>query len=163
MSMPIEAHYPKREVSTNPGVSQGLSHYPQHIIAQAEAQKSQQPASGASAGSFSSSDHQQEGSTSSQNTPQGNHVQMALPPASFSEGLEIQYYQPLSEYGCHPRVANGPRKVAQILTPILLRRQLRDIVLERQAQQQHVSASVPDNSVASTSEAMPTSFVAIMA
>ena len=34
--MPIGAYYPKREASANPGVPRGLSHYPQHVIAQAE-------------------------------------------------------------------------------------------------------------------------------
>jgi len=36
-SMPIGAYYPKREASANPNVPRGLSHYPQHVIAQAEA------------------------------------------------------------------------------------------------------------------------------
>jgi len=49
-SMPIGAYYPserdklKREVSANPDLPRGMSHYPQHILAQAEAQRAQQQA-----------------------------------------------------------------------------------------------------------------------
>lgn len=49
-SMPIGAYYPsereklKREASVNPDTARGMSHYPQHILAQAEAQRAQQQA-----------------------------------------------------------------------------------------------------------------------
>lgn len=49
-SMPIGAYYPserdklKREASANPDLPRGMSHYPQHILAQAEAQRAQQQA-----------------------------------------------------------------------------------------------------------------------
>ncbi|KAF8885677.1 hypothetical protein CPB84DRAFT_1750088 [Gymnopilus junonius] len=59
-SMPIGAYYPKRDVNPNPSLPRGLSHYPQHIIAQAEAQRAQrlaqeQPAAAATAGPSGSS------------------------------------------------------------------------------------------------------------
>jgi hypothetical protein len=37
-SMPIGAYYPRRNEAVDPTLSRGLSYYPQHIIAQAEAQ-----------------------------------------------------------------------------------------------------------------------------
>ncbi|KJA23223.1 hypothetical protein HYPSUDRAFT_137866 [Hypholoma sublateritium FD-334 SS-4] len=40
-SLPIGAYYPKRDTNSNPNLPRGMSHYPQHIIAQAEAQKLQ--------------------------------------------------------------------------------------------------------------------------
>lgn len=49
-SLPIGAYYPseqeklKRDVTTNPNTPKGLAHYPQHIVAQAEAQRKQQQA-----------------------------------------------------------------------------------------------------------------------
>jgi len=175
-SMPIGAYYPKREVSANPGVPRGLSHYPQHIIAQAEAQKSQQLAtrqakeSGASAGpSSSSSSLHQGGSTLSQNATQ--HVQTALPPAGSS--LNIQHYQPTQQVqgpsqgpgkratrsstnaNANTSASSGPGRSTRASTRGSQRR-------AQQQQQQPVSASAPGNSVPSASEAMPTTFVAIM-
>ncbi|KAF9566068.1 hypothetical protein CPC08DRAFT_628805 [Agrocybe pediades] len=47
-SLPIGAYYPKRDIPVNPNVPRGLAHYPQHIIAQAEAQKAQKLAARAS-------------------------------------------------------------------------------------------------------------------
>ncbi|KAF5317570.1 hypothetical protein D9619_013217 [Psilocybe cf. subviscida] len=40
-SMPLGAYYPKRDEQVDTTVPKGLSHYPQHIIAQAEAEKAQ--------------------------------------------------------------------------------------------------------------------------
>ncbi|KAF8812919.1 hypothetical protein BYT27DRAFT_6399103 [Phlegmacium glaucopus] len=128
--MAIGAYYPKREVSANPGVPR------EHIITQAEAQRSQQLAiqqakeTGASTGSSSSCSPQQERSTLSQTATQGNHVQIALPPASSLEGLNIQHYQPTQQVRHHLRaLRNGLQEVAQI-TPILLHHQVRVVILE---------------------------------
>jgi hypothetical protein len=165
-SMPLGAYYPKKEVSANPGVSRGLSHYPHHIIAQAEAQKNQQLAS-ASAGSPSSSSLQH-GSTSSQNTTQGNHVQIALPHASFSQGLNIQHYQPTQR-------VQGPTQAEERATRSKTNVSANTCASsasscstrttrgsKRQARQQQVSASASNTSMTSASEAIPTTFVAIM-
>ncbi|KAF8812915.1 hypothetical protein BYT27DRAFT_7220736 [Phlegmacium glaucopus] len=177
-SMPIGAYYPKREVSANPGVSRGLSHYPQHIIAQAEAQKSQQLAiqqakeTGASTGSSSlSSPQQQEGSTLSQTATQGNHVQIALPPSSSSEGLNIQHYQPTQQVqapsqGSEKRATRSSTNNVNTFAPSgsgrNTRTSARGSQRQPQQQQQRVSASAAGTSVPSASEAMPTTFVGIM-
>jgi len=175
-SMPIGAYYPKREASANPGVPRGLSHYPQHIIAQAKAQKSQQLATkqakenGASAGSSLSSGPQQEGSTLSQNAAQSNHAQIALPPPSSSEGLNIQHYQPTQQVqalsqGIEKRATRSSTNNANTSAPSALGRNTRASTRgsQRQAQQQQqLLASAPGTSMPPASEVMPTTFVSIM-
>ena len=160
--MPIGAYYPKREVSANPGVPRGLSHYPQHIIAQAEAQKSQQltqQANGnARAGPSSSSSSQLEGSSQAQ----GHHLQIALAPTSSSKGLSIQHYQPIQQAQAP---SQGPQKRAsKSSAPSTSGRSTRASTRgsQRQEQQPQVSGSAPDPAIPPVSEAMPTTFAGIM-
>ena len=167
-SMPIGAYYSKREASG--GVPRGLSHYPQHIIAQAEAQKSQQLATqqakeSASAGSSSSSPQRHEGNTLVQNTTQGNH---ALPAASSSKGLNIEYYQPSQQA---PVQSQSPQKRAtrsstniNTSSSSASARSTRASTRgsrRQQEQQREDSVSAPGTST-STSEAVPTTFAGIM-
>ena len=166
--MPIGAYYPKREVSA--GVSRGLSHYPQHIIAQAETQKSQQLATqqakeSASAGSSSSSSpKRQEGDTLAQNTTQDTHGQITLPPSSSSKGLSIEHYQPNQQVQAQ---SQGPQKRATrsstSTNPSALSASGRSTRAStrgsRRQEQREDSASAPDTS---TSEAVPTTFAGIM-
>lgn len=172
-SMPIGAYYPKREVSANPGVPRGLSHYPQHIIAQAEAQKSQQQANGsASGGPSSSSSSQQDGSTLAQNATQSNHLQIPLAPASSSKGLNIQHYQPIQQtqapsQGPQKRVtrssnmsaSSAPGRSTRASTRGSQRQEQQE---QKQQQKQPASVSAPDTSMPPASEAMPTTFAGIM-
>lgn len=162
-SMPLGAYYPKREVSANLDVSKGLSHYPHHIIAQAEAQKNQQLASASAGTPLSSSLHHR--STSSQSTTQG---QIALPPASLSQGLNIQHYQPTQQ-------AQGSTQAEKRITRSKTHVSANTCASsasscstrtargsKRQARQQQVSASASNISMTSASEAIPTTFAAIM-
>jgi hypothetical protein len=101
-SMPIGAYYPKRDTSSDPNVPRGLSHYPQHIIAQAEAQKAQklaaqqmqgQPIAGPSGSNAPSSSSSQPSTGPSQN------AQLSQPPMLVNlegpaSGLNIHEYQP---------------------------------------------------------------------
>lgn len=169
-SMPIGAYYPKREVSANPGVPRGLSHYPQHIIAQAEAQKSQQQANGSASGVLSSSS--QDGSTLARNATQSNHLQISLAPASSSKGLNIQHYQPIQQTQALSQVAqkrvtrssntstsSTPSRNTRASTRGSQRQEQQE---QKQQQKQPVSASAPDTSMPPASEAMPTTFAGIM-
>ena len=172
-SMPIGAYYPKREISANPGVPRGLSHYPQHIIAQAEAQKSQQQANGSASGVPSSStSSQQDGSTLAQNATQSNHSQIPLAPASSSKGLNIQHYQPVQQtqspsQGPQKRVtrssntsaSSAPARSTRASTRVSQRQEQQE---QKQQQKQPVSVSAPDTSMPPASEAMPTTFAGIM-
>ena len=176
--MPVGAYYPQRDGSANSSVSKGLSHYPQHIIAQAEAQKGQQLVtqqareSGASANPSSSSSRQQQGGSGlSRTTTQGNHVQIALSPASSSDGLNIQHYQPAQQP--HPPSQNPEKRATRSSTNAnagtsassasgrSTRLSTRGSQRQAQQQQQQVLASVPSTSVPSATEA-PTTFVAVM-
>ena len=172
--MPIGAYYPKREVSANPGVPRGLSHYPQHIIAQAEAQKSQQHQANGSASGVppSSSSSQQDGSTLAQNTTQSNHSQSPLTPASSSKGLNIQHYQPVQQTQTPSQVpqkrvtrsSNTPASSAPGRNTRASTRgsQRQEQQQQRQQQKQASSTHAPDASMPPASEAMPTTFAGIM-
>ena len=171
--MPIGAYYPKREVSANSGVPRGLSHYPQHIIAQAEAQKSQQQANGSASGvPSSSSSSQQDGSAVAQNASQSNHSQVPLIPASSSKGLNIQHYQPVQQtqaasQGSQKRVtrssntsaSSAPARSTRASTRVSQRQEQQE---QKQQQKKPVSESAPDTSMVPASEVMPTTFVGIM-
>lgn len=158
--MPIGAYYPKREASANPGVPRGLSHYPQHIIAQAEAQKSQQLANGSASAGPSSSSFQQH--TLAQNATEGNHLQITLAPASPS-GLNIQQYQPIQQAQAS---SQGPQKRAtkssNTSTSISGRSTRASTRGSQRQEQQHVSISAPNTSMSPASEAIPTTFAGIM-
>lgn len=172
-SMPIGAYYPKREASANPGVPRGLSHYPQHIIAQAEAQKSQQQANGSASGvPSSSSSSQQDGSTLAQNVTHSNHSQVPLVPASSSKGLNIQHYQPVqqtqaSSQGHQKRVtrssntstSSAPVRSTRASTRVSQRQEQQE---QKQQQKRPVSVSATDTSIPPASEAIPTTFAGIM-
>ena len=171
--MPIGAYYPKREVSANPGVPRGLSHYPQHIIAQAEAQKSQQQVNGSASGvPSSSSSSQQDGSPLAQNATQSNHLQVRLAPASSSKGLNIQHYQPIQQTqapsqspqkrvtrSSNTSAPSAPGRSTRASTRVSQRQEQQD---QKQQQKQPVSVSAPDTSIPPASEAMPTTFAGIM-
>ena len=171
--MPIGAYYPKREISANPGVPRGLSHYPQHIIAQAEAQKSQQQVNGSASGGPSlSSSSQQDGSTLAQNATRSNHVQIPLASASSSKGLNIQHYQPIQQtqvpsQGPQKRVTRSSNTSASS-APVRSTRastrgsQRQEQQQQKQQQKQPVSVSASDTSMPPASEAMPTTFAGIM-
>ncbi|KAF8956511.1 hypothetical protein BDZ97DRAFT_184118 [Flammula alnicola] len=119
--MPIGAYYPKRDVTTDPNVPRGMSHYPQHIIAQAEAQKAQklaaqqqnqqqQAAAGPSgSGSGASSTTPQHANSSSQ-TAQHGPAQIMLSLGGTTEGLNIQEYQPPQNQGQPQSLSQGPEK-----------------------------------------------------
>lgn len=165
-SMPIGAYYPKREASANPSVPRGLSHYPQHIIAQAEAQKSQQLATQQAIESGTSA-----GPSSSLDATQGNHVQITLPPASSSKGLNIQQYQPQQVQA--PSQGHGKRTTrssanandntsASSASGRSTRASTRGSQRQAQQQQEQVSASASGTSMPPASEAIPTTFVGIM-
>ena len=168
--MPIGAYYPKREASANPGAPRGLSHYPQHIIAQAEAQKGQQQANGsANVFASTSSSFQQDGSKLAQNALQSNHSQAPLPPASSSKGLNIQHYQPVQKTQAPSQVqkrvtrrssntSSAPPRNTRASTRVSQRQEQK----EQQQQKQPVSVSAPDTSMALASEAIPTTFAGIM-
>lgn len=164
-SMPIGAYYPKREASANPGVPRGLSHYPQHIIAQAEAQKNHQAKD---SGPSTSSSQQQEGSTLIADATQGNPMQISLPPASSARGLNIQHYQPQkaqASQGSEKRATrsstNANAKNSASSTSTSGRSTGADARgSQRQSMQQQASA--PGTSIPSTSEAMPTTLVGLM-
>jgi hypothetical protein len=166
--MPIGAYYPKRDVSATPGVPRGLSHYPQHIIAQAEAQKSQQLATQQGNGSVgpSSCSSQQQGSTLTLNATQGNHSQITLAPASSSKALNIQHYQPIQQTQAPSQT---PQKRATKSTSTSVpstsgrstRASTRRSQRQEQQQQHQVSVSA-DTSMPSASEAMPTTIAGIM-
>lgn len=167
-SMPIGAYYPKREVSANQGVPRGLSHYPQHIIAQAEAQKSQQSNGSASGGPSSSSRSQQDGRTLAQNATQSHHLQIPLAPASSSKGLNIQHYQPIQQtqapsQGPQKRATKSSNTSAQSASGRSTRASARGRQEQQeQQQQQPVLVSAPGTSIPPASEAMPTTFAGIM-
>lgn len=73
----------KRDVATNPNTPKGLAHYPQHIVAQAEAQRKQQQAV------------QQAKEHAIQTGLQEGTSQLGmLPPLSSSENINFQEYQP---------------------------------------------------------------------
>ena len=155
----------------------GLSHYPQHIIAQAEAQKGQQLAtqqtkeSGANSGPSSSSSSPQQGCTSPTNATLGNHVQIALLPASSSEGLNIQHYQPIQQVqtpsqGPEKRAARSSINTntntsASSASSRSIPTSTRGSQRQAQQQQQVVSAA-PDTSMPSSSEVTPKTSVGIM-
>lgn len=168
-SMPIGAYYPKREVSANPSVPRGLSHYPQHIIAQAEAQKGQQQQGNGSGsgGPSSSSSSQRGGSTLAQNATQSNHLQISLTPASSSKGLNIQHYQPIQQTQAPSqssqkrttRSSNASASSASRSTRVSARGSQRE--QQEQQQKQPISESA-DTSMSPVSEVMPTTFAGIM-
>lgn len=173
-SMPIGAYYPKREVSATPGVPRGLSHYPQHIIAQAEAQKSQQLATqqgNGSVGLSSSSSSQQQGSTLTLNATQGNHSQIA----SSSKALNIQHYQPIQQTQATSQApqkratkssntsvpSTSGRSTRASTSGRSTRASTRGTQRQEQQQQHQVSVSA-DISMPLASEAMPTTFADTM-
>ncbi|CAA7262897.1 unnamed protein product [Cyclocybe aegerita] len=96
-SMPIGAYYPRRD-SSDPSVPRGLSHYPQHIIAQAQkAAQANRETDAHSAGSSNSASSPSSSSTPQQMTPgssQNGQPQIILQSASNGHGLTIQQYQP---------------------------------------------------------------------
>jgi len=116
-SMPIGAYYPKRDTSSDPNVPRGLSHYPQHIIAQAEAQKAQklaaqqmqgQPVAGPSGSNVPSSSSQQSAGPS-------QNAQLGQPPMLVSmegpaSGLNIHEYQPPQPQPQAQSISQGPER-----------------------------------------------------
>jgi hypothetical protein len=164
-SMPIGAYYPKREASANLGVPRGLSHYPQHIIAQAEAQKNPQAKD---SGPSTSSSQQQEGSTLTADATQGNHMQISLPPASSARGLNIQHYQPqkaqASSQGSEKRATrsstNANAKTSASSTSG--RSTGADARGSQRQSMQQQQASAAGTCIPSTSEAMRTTLVGLM-
>ena len=163
-SMPMGAYYPKREISANSGVPRGLSHYPQHIIAQAEAQKGHQSNGSTSGGPSSSSSSQQDGSMLARNATQINHLQIPLVPASSSKGLNIQHYQPIQQtqapsQGPQKRPSRSSNTSASSASGRSTRASARGSQRQeqqerKQQQQQPVSVSAPDTSTSPASEAM---------
>lgn len=113
-SLPIGAYYPRRNDAADPGLPRGLSYYPQHIIAQAEAQKVAKAVPEAIAGSS--------GTGSISAPPASNGSQLLAAPAigatpqqrtvSGGSRLVIQEYQPPQQY-VHsiptPSVAQAPQ------------------------------------------------------
>lgn len=168
-SMPIGAYYPKREVSANPGVPRGLSHYPQHIIAQAEAQKSQQLAAQQtkeSAGTAGPSSSPQEGSILAQNGTQEGHVQS---PASSSKGLDIQLaaYQLAHQLRVpaqkrSTRSSTNTNTSASSVSGRSTRASTRGSQRQAEQEQQQASMSSIGISAPSASEAMSTTFAGIL-
>ena len=171
-SMPIGAYYPKREASVNPGVPRGLSHYPQHIIAQAEAQKSQQANGNTSVVPSSLSSSQQDGSMLAQNATQSNHSQLPSAPASSSKVLNIQHYQPVKQtqapsQGPQKRVtrssntstSSAPARNTRASTRVSQRQEQQE---QKQKQKQPVSVSTSDTSAPPASETISTTFAGIM-
>ncbi|KAF8895636.1 hypothetical protein BD779DRAFT_742650 [Infundibulicybe gibba] len=104
--MPIGAYYPskeeklKREASQNPESPRGMSHYPQHIVAQAEAQRAQQQAiqqaqqQAQQSGQAQVQQPQQAPPAQKPQPAQQGLTQIVLPPPTTSETLNIQEYQP---------------------------------------------------------------------
>lgn len=97
--MPIGAYYPKRDTNPNPNLPRGMSHYPQHIIAQAEAQKLQRLAAeqqqqqqqqqqpiASSSGSSSTA------APTTQPNPQHDSAS-TMPNEAATDALNIQQYQ----------------------------------------------------------------------
>ena len=163
-SMPIGAYYPKREASANPVVPRGLSHYPQHIIAQAEAQKNPQAKD---SGPSTSSSQQQEGSRLTADATQGNHMQISLPPARSARGLNIQHYQPqkaqASSQGSEKRATRSSTIAnAKTSASSTSGRSTGADARGSQRQSMQQQASAAGTSIPSTSEAMPTTLVGLM-
>lgn len=128
-SMPLGAYYPKRDEQVDPSVPKGLSHYPQHIIAQAEAEKQQklaqehlrqrlqqltqpqgqyqpQPVAGPSGSS-----------TLPQQVLANGQPQPQIMPGlgAVDGGLTIQEYQPLQEK--QPRNGKNPATGSEASSP----------------------------------------------
>jgi hypothetical protein len=116
-SMPIGAYYPKRDTTSDPNVPRGLSHYPQHIIAQAEAQKVQklaaqrmqgQPIAGPSGSNASSSSSQQSAGPS--HIPQPGQPPMLVGLGGPASELNIHEYQPPQPHPQAQSVSQGPER-----------------------------------------------------
>lgn len=111
--MPIGAYYPKRDLS-DPNLPRGISHYPQHIIAQAEAQKAQRLAAqgqeqglAGPSGSISAPTPLQEGPiASSSSHPPHQHLVH-----HDTSSLNIREYQPSQALQAQS-VSQGPEKRA---------------------------------------------------
>lgn len=114
-SMPIGAYYPKRDTTSDPNVPRGLSHYPQHIIAQAEAQKAQklstqrmqgQPTAGPSGSSASSTSSSQQSAGPSQPGQPPMLVSLGGPASE----LNIHEYQPPQPHHQAQSASQGPER-----------------------------------------------------
>ena len=117
-SMPIGAYYPKRDTTSDPNVPRGLSHYPQHIIAQAEAQKAQklsaqrmqgQAIAGPSGSNAPSSSSSQQSAGPSQNAQSGQPPMLVSLGGSANE-LSIHEYQPPQPPPQAQSVSQGPER-----------------------------------------------------
>ena len=117
-SMPIGAYYPKRDASSDPNVPRGLSHYPQHIIAQAEAQNAQklaaqrmqsQPIAGPSGSNPPSSSSPQQTAGPSQSAQPG-HPPMLVSLGGPTSELSIHEYQPPQPHPQAQSVSQGPER-----------------------------------------------------
>ncbi|KAH9480736.1 Transforming growth factor beta regulator 1 [Psilocybe cubensis] len=153
-SMPIGAYYPKRDLS-DPNVPRGLSHYPQHIIAQAEAQRAQKlltqqqqqqqqqqdPAVAGPSGASSISQPQQpQQPQQQQQQPQQQQTsQVPQMPAQVDVGavsgiLNIHEYQPMQAQSSGKRATRNDATASS--TPSTTGRNTRAAARGNQQQQQ---------------------------
>ncbi|KAF9485769.1 hypothetical protein BDN70DRAFT_795187 [Pholiota conissans] len=174
-SMPLGAYYPKRDSNPNPGVARGLSHYPRHIIAQAEAQKAarlaeeqtqlqqqQQPIAGPSGlGSASSS------ATASQHINQHElpHIMLSLG-ATTGGSLNIQEYQPPpnQSHTADKRTtrSDGVTNTNSASSPSATARSTRAQGNHQQPQQQATPVNGAETSALNADGSMATTFASIM-
>lgn len=119
-SMPLGAYYPKRDTNPNPNVPRGMSHYPQHIIAQAEAQKrlaaqqtqqqqQQSPIAGPSGSGPASSSVPAPQHINPPN-PQHDPAQIMLSLGATGNPLNIQEYQPPQNQNLGQSISAGADK-----------------------------------------------------
>ncbi|KDR82926.1 hypothetical protein GALMADRAFT_220922 [Galerina marginata CBS 339.88] len=182
-SMPIGAYYPKRDPNPDPNVPRGMSHYPQHIIAQAEAQRAQklaqqqaqqgqqpqgQPVAGPSRSTPSSSS----------STPQQGSApaSTAVPVVVTPNVLNIQEYQPPQSAGqsvsqsAEKRATRSSSAATTTSTPSTTSRPARSRATQQQKQQPQQNRppqpTAPTNGSAAPSISadgtMPTTFAGIM-
>ena len=118
-SLPIGTYYPRRDEVVESELPRGLSYYPQHIIAQAEAQRVTRPvrsqtqldSPAEASGSFSAAPD----SSSSSSEPL-LQMQAAIPSTTIDTGsssLLIQEYQPAHPVPSHESQSSNPKRVTR--------------------------------------------------